>query len=138
MSTAELDDHHCHNCGAYLRYEYPDGTTEHDNALWISMEGGYGQFIDPMVDSFDIREEVTGEQVVIGRPMSAEHQVEYLRRMWKLMEVILCHECAHDLCDKFPAFRNKIDPHNSHSHKTAYVEAHPDHWGWDYDYRDEQ
>lgn len=111
---------------------YPDGREEYDNALWLSMEGGYGQFIDPMVDSFDIREEVTGEQVVIGRPMGAEHQVEYLRRMWKLMEVILCHECAHKLCELFPAFENKINSYHSHSHNLSYVKENPDHWGWDY------
>jgi hypothetical protein len=42
------------------------------------------------------------------------------------------------LCDLFPAFEKKINPHGSHSHKTSYVEAHPDHYGWDYDSRAER
>ena len=52
--------------------------------------------------------------------------------------VVICHECAHDLCDKVPWIKEWLDPHRSHSHRTDYVEAHPDHWGWDYDHRDEK
>lgn len=119
-------------------HTYPDGKTEADNALWISMEGGYGQFIDPMVEMFEIQSDVLGVprgEIFLHDPTDAQ-RVEMLRRAWKLMEIVLCHECAHDLCDKFPAFKNRIDPHHSHSHKTSYVESHPDHYGWDYDHRE--
>lgn len=29
---------------------------------------------------------------------------------------IICHECAHDLCDKVPWIGRLLDPSNSHSH----------------------
>lgn len=50
---------------------------------------------------------------------------------------VICHECAHDLCDKIPWALQLLNPHNSHSHRTDYVESHPGHFGWDYDRRSE-
>lgn len=50
--------------------------------------------------------------------------------------VNICHECAHDLCSKVPWIEKLLDSHSSHSHRTSYVDANPDHYGWDYDYRE--
>lgn len=50
----------------------------------------------------------------------------------------ICHECAHALCDALPWICELLNPHSSHSHKMTYVEAHPDHYGWDYDSRKER
>ena len=95
---------HCASCREEL---IPDGNMDtdyqFDNALWITFDGGYGMFIDPMCD--------------------------------KPPRMVLCHECAHKLCDNNPAIHALLKPHSSHSHKTAYVEAHPDHYGWDYSAR---
>lgn len=47
-------------------------------------------------------------------------------------DVVICHGCAHDLCDRVPWVHRLIDPYNSHSHSTEYHREHPDHQGWDY------
>lgn len=132
----------CHNCGDSMVHYYPDGRWEYDNVLRLSMEGGYGQFTDLMVENMEIQAEVTGAprgEIFLDRHAPTDAQkVEILRRRWALMEIMLCHKCSHKLCDLFPAFANKIQPHSSHSHKMTYVEAHPDHYGWDYDMRKER
>lgn len=47
--------------------------------------------------------------------------------------VIICHECAHELCRIVPWVEKLIDSRRSHSHTQAYKKAHPDHYGWDYE-----
>jgi len=86
---------------------YDIGFDDHygfDNALWIKLGGGYGMFVES--DGF------------VGAPNTNK--------------AVICHDCAHEACEKLPWLRRMIDPWASHSHKSAYVEAHPDHWGWDY------
>jgi len=53
-------------------------------------------------------------------------------------KAMLCHDCAHAACEALPWMKKLLNPHDSHSHRTAYVAEHPDHWGWDYDRREEQ
>lgn len=48
------------------------------------------------------------------------------------VKAVICHECAHDLCDQIPWIGKLLNPYSSHSHKTEWKDAHPDHWGWDY------
>lgn len=53
--------------------------------------------------------------------------------------VTICHECAHEACEKLPWLNRLIDPHNSHSHNVhTFVPNNPDHFGWDYDSRSER
>jgi hypothetical protein len=52
-------------------------------------------------------------------------------------KAVICHECAHKLCDENPWLKDLLNPHGSHSHKSAYVDANPSHYGWDYDHRAE-
>ncbi len=110
----------CSNCNAELTPEGPesDRTTKYqfDNALWIYLDGGYGMFIDTL------DEEMTG--ISMANPK------------WPY-KMVFCHECAHRLCDHFPAFEKLINPHNSHSHLESYHQSHPDHDGWDYQRRRE-
>lgn len=61
--------------------------------------------------------------------------VDPMREEYK---IVICHECAHALCDQHPWIGKLLNPHGSHAHKTAYVEAHPDHYGWDYDHYKEE
>lgn len=49
--------------------------------------------------------------------------------------VILCHDCAHDTCVKLPWLAQLIKPETSHSHTMDYVEVNSDHFGWDYEKR---
>lgn len=46
-------------------------------------------------------------------------------------EVVLCHMCAHALCDNFPGIARLIDPHTSHTHTDTFWKDHPDHEGVD-------
>lgn len=80
-------------------------TREYDNALPLAVNGGYGQFTDPMDEA----------GFTAG------------------FKVVLCHDCAHEACDKLPWLKELLDPEASHSHTEAYREANPEHYGWDYD-----
>lgn len=83
---------------------YDIGFDDHyqfDNALWVTLGGGYGMFV---------------EYEGFGGPS----------------RVVICHDCAHEACEKLPWLNRLIDPWASHSHKTSWVEKHPDHWGWDF------
>lgn len=44
---------------------------------------------------------------------------------------ILCHDCSHELCELAPWLGALINPLASHSHRPAYLQANPDHVGWD-------
>lgn len=53
-------------------------------------------------------------------------------------EAVLCHDCAHELCDREPWLGRILRPFGSHAHKIEYMERNPEHWGWDNtDERDE-
>lgn len=51
-------------------------------------------------------------------------------------EVVICHECAHELCRLVPWVDSLIRPLRSHSHTNQYKDAYPDHEGWDYEKRE--
>lgn len=50
-------------------------------------------------------------------------------------EAVICHECAHKLCEQNPWIMKLLDPHNSHAHRVQDI---PEllmrgHTGWDLD-----
>lgn len=96
---------HCRGCGTELAPAMNRDTDyQFDNALWVTFSGGYSMFIDP-ADAEDR-----------GR-----------------MKVVLCHGCAHDLCEKVPWIDELLDPERSHAH---LAEHHAEliaagHRGWD-------
>lgn len=147
---------------------------ELDNALIITLDGGYGMFVES--DSFMLHsefwtslgeerqralydqwltveckyeggiaryeQEYPGSLHLEAAPMPLPESVQDEFRQYvyenRHHKVIICHECAHDLCATIPWFNRLIEPHNSHSHNVSYIEAHPEHWGWDYDSRAER
>lgn len=74
-----------------------------DNALGVEFLGGYGQFVDP--------------------PM-AQDPSKY--------QIVVCHECAHEVCEKAPWLRKILEPAYSGSHTQEYWRDHPEHYGWDH------
>lgn len=118
----------CSNCGAPMELEFveakkagdtdivwtseqqDDESDQYDNALIIQFDGSYGMFVD------DIETATTTGH--FGP------------------KAIICHDCAHRLCTVMPGLGKLIDPHNSHSHRNSYMVDHPEHFGWDYDMRD--
>ena len=149
----------CYACDTILT---PDGdsTYQYDNALWITLGGGYGMFVesDSFMKAGDFWHQLPkARRIQAHLDFRAQHGIDAdpddidpnimvnpdsLQAEWEAWyeenrddQVIICHECAHKLCDAVPWFKRLINPHNSHSHKTAYVEANPDHFGWDYDSR---
>lgn len=97
----------CYACEVELEPEGGLKTDyQFDNALWVGFHGGYGMFIDPLQTS---------------KVLKAQE------------EAVICHECAHKLCDEVPWIGKLLDPHSSHSHKDSYRKANPNHYGWDYD-----
>lgn len=104
---------YCFKCNTEL---VPDGPPNNqtkyqfDNALWLGLFGGYGMFVDNMTD-FEPR-----DSILKGS--------DY--------ECVLCHDCAHQFMDDNPWLKKLFHPYNTHAHKSAYAEANPDHFGWDY------
>lgn len=131
----------CYGCGAELTADH-DTNYQFDNALWIKFDGGYGMFIDDMVDTLDIASEVLGDPDAVPLPIGGpgwteEQTAEYRRLADNVSRVVICHECAHQLCDTVPWVEKLLNSHSSHAHKTSYIEANPDHSGWDLDRRQE-
>lgn len=98
----------CADCGGDLEPVFPDMDTDYqfDNALWISFQGGYAMFMDPM-----------------GTPKGPMGVGGY--------QAVLCHGCAHALCEAHPWVDALIQPLRSHAHTLEFWAAHPDHDGWD-------
>lgn len=108
-----------------------DNHFEFDNALWIKFSGGYGQFVES--DDFkNWPQEYSKDEYIFDK---TEDGID----IWPAKAFIpgsgirICHECAHELCDKIPWIKELINPHASHAHKVDYIKDNPDHYGWDYD-----
>lgn len=115
LDVPEPEKTFCYACEAELT---PDGNRDTDyqfnNALWVSLDGGYGMFVDD-VESFGV--------------MS--------KRKWsdKKHRAVICHDCAHKLCATVPWIEKLLNSWGSHSHRQDYHDANPDHYGWDYSRR---
>lgn len=48
-------------------------------------------------------------------------------------EVLLCHSCVHKMCALVPWIRKLLNPDESHTHTKEYRDAHPVHYGPDYE-----
>lgn len=126
----------------------PDTTYAFDNALWIGFHGGYGMFVDNLEVKLPINTEdrwlrkPDGEYETVTDEFGGLHPVD--NPDWKPefreervldghpdYEVVLCHDCAHALCEAVPWINKLIEPLRSHSHREEYMAAHPDHQGWD-------
>ena len=126
-------------------------SNEYDNILLIGFHGGYGWFVDNLAATLPnntadrwLRDE-DGEYLTInndGRTPVPNEAWEPTYNEERTLnpppdyEAVICHECAHALCAQVPWLAKLLNPHGSHAHRTAWKEAHPDHWGWDYDIRD--
>ena len=139
----------------------PTPTYQFDNALWIGFHGGYGMFVDNLdathannTEDRWLRDEDgeyltepkgvrAGSGPLTDRIVWGDRPIE--NPQWKPTyieerildqpdyEAVLCHDCAHDMCAREPWLALLLNPHGSHAHKTEWKDAHPDHWGWDYD-----
>lgn len=87
----------CDACGKTLEEVWAgtDKYLQYDNALHVRFDGGYGEFVDNY------------------------GTVEERDRYYS----IICHECAHDLCEKVPWIKAMIDPQHSHTHRENMVES---------------
>jgi len=104
MTNEKIFDRMCDNCERPL-YRWPYfGNTQYDNALIIEVHGGYAMFVESP-GMFNGPDE----------------------------KLIFCHDCAHELCDKFPGFNELIDSLHSHSHTSEYIKEYPDHYGGGYE-----
>ena len=113
--------HQCFVCQKELEPVFPNifkkGSVQYNNALVVNMTGGYSMFVDPLPQEWLDEEDKqdTGEWVKKG--------------VLEEYTAIICHECAHDLCDKVPWINKLIDPTNSHAHQ--YGIDWTGHTGWD-------
>ena len=143
----------CYVCNTPLVPDHgaPDDpvTYQFENALWIGFRGGYGMFVDNLEANLPIN---TEDRWLRGRDGDYLTFVEENGRIhpipdphWKPeyreerilpdrpdYEAVLCHDCAHALCEAVPWIERLLNPHNSHTHRQDYKNAHPGHFGWDY------
>ena len=113
----------CTNCEAELTPEYKEDTEyQFDNALWLTFHGGYGMFVESrwLIDDSNVPND------------------HWAAKCGSSYVAVICHECAHRLCEEFPGIKKLLNPHSSHSHKMTYHDEYPDHWGWDYERRTDQ
>ncbi len=119
----------CDACGEFKMSSVTgdgDSTTDHlDNALVIAFDGGYGMFIDPIPHD----EHFEGVKPGAEGGYTMEQWREAAVKARADYEVIICHECAHDLCDKVPWINKLLEPKSSHAHRAGSVPD--DHVGWD-------
>lgn len=138
----------CFACGDPLVADLgaPDDpvTYQFENALWLGFHGGYGMFVDNLdatlpINTADRWLRDDGEYAVTldGRPIdNPDWQPEFREeRMLRGAdyEAVICHDCAHKLCVDVPWIEKLIRSYGSHAHRSEYIDAHPDHYGWDYD-----
>lgn len=89
-----------------------DTSYQFDNALWIGFFGGYGMFVDDIDTEFGYNKPTLSGAAY---------------------EAVLCHECAHELCETVPWIGKLLRPLESHSHTLDFWQDNPDHEGWDKD-----
>ena len=98
--------HTCTVCEKPLEPLFDENTAyQFDNALWVGFFGGYSMFVDEIGE---------GDDRLPGAPYAA---------------AVLCHECAHDLCDQHPWISALVKPQTSHAH--SYRKDWTGHTGWD-------
>lgn len=106
--------HQCFVCQKELEPIFPDlfkkGSVQYNNALIVNMAGGYGMFVDPLPQEWLSKEDRldTSEWVKKGRLDECT--------------AIICHDCAHDLCEKVPWMDSLIEPEYSHACSEAQDE----------------
>ena len=108
MSTSSPRTPNCSACGATLKpvfAEVDPAGYQYDNAMWIGLFGGYGMFIDSVE---------SGPSIIPGPPD---------------ITLVICHECAHSLCETHPWLANAISPLASHAH--SHDADWSGHEGWD-------
>lgn len=151
----------CFACDTELSPDpsFPDAEYQFDNALWIGFHGGYGMFVDHLEaklpnnsderwlrnsderDAFglfcDFKLDDDGK-LVDDPEWLPTFNAERMLPGQPDYEAVICHDCAHELCATIPWVERLLHAHNSHAHRTAWKEAHPEHYGWDYDNRDDQ
>lgn len=88
----------------------PETNYQFDNALWIGFFGGYGMFVDDIDTEFGVK-----KPTISG----------------SAFEAVICHDCAHKLCDDVPWINELLKPLGSHAHTAEFWKNNPDHEGWD-------
>lgn len=101
----------CYACKNDLKPELDENTDyQFDNALWIGLFGGDGMFIE-------------------DKYYAGEKETDIINNASK--EAVICHECAHDLCEKVEWLNKLIEPFTSHAHRSEFWKNNPEHEGWD-------
>lgn len=100
LGNFEPEGTRCFACAAWLEAD-DDTDYQFDNALWVTFEGGYGMFVDPMRHD--------------------DHKA------------VICHECAHKLCDENPWIEQLLNSFGSHAHRVDIIPGlvAQGHQGWD-------
>jgi hypothetical protein len=144
--SAEPDPTLCFRCGAVLLSD-ADTNYQFNNALWVAFHAGYAMFTDsiagfPTNTEDQWLRDATGEPItylgcLVDNPAYVpEYEEERILPGRPDAEFVLCHDCAHELTDFLRIPKDEVS--KWHSHRQEYTDAHPDHFGWDYDMKRER
>lgn len=141
---------HCVACGTDLEPEFAGIETKYqfDNALWIAFHGADGMFVDNIhatmpvnMDESQWLNDEAGEPLIDGegrlmsnpdwQPVYEEERTLPGRPDY---EAVICHECAHQLCETVPWIERLLEPLHSHSHKSQVCDElfAAGHIGWNF------
>lgn len=119
----------CASCSKELEkvFENDDSNYQYDNALWLGFYGGYGMFVES---------EEFAEETIVEEAKNSVEEDEKEETYEKILpyasyEAVICHECAHKLCEEKPWLNKLLKPETGHAHKVDYWKNNPDHVGWD-------
>ncbi len=119
----------CLACGKNLKSEMAKTSSDEliDNVLWLGFFGGYGDFVDNYEATIPINTEdqwlrgEDGEYIVTDGNLVDDPAWKPIYNEPRLLpgtpdhEAVICHECAHKLCDTVPWIKKLLDPDNSHA-----------------------
>lgn len=136
----------CFACGKDLEPEFAGIETSYqfDNALWMGFHGADGMFVDNIHatmpsngnDRLLIKRRglLRREQAVVDPDWEPTFDEDRLLPGQPDYEAVICHECAHKLCETVPWIERLLNAAHSHAHKSKVCDEliAVGHTGWDF------
>lgn len=118
--TTPTADAVCLGCGKALKPQLGDVSTNYqfDGALWLGFHGGYGMFVDNVEAMIPLNADerwLIEDGKAVDNPNYQPIFEEERMLSGSDHEAVICHECAHELCEAFPWIKKLLDPDHSHA-----------------------
>ena len=101
----------CVACGKNLRNVFSsdpggglyDNRYQFEDSLWIGFHGGYGMFLD------NFNATIAENEFMAESPEELTYKEERLLPGQPDYEAVICHDCAHELCEKVPWIKSLLE-----------------------------